>query len=340
MKKIFVIILSLLVLSCTQGVRVENDFLDEIRVLIASTETQNSLKIIGQKSGTEYSSNLTAADGLGGNIPKILREEDDLFIVYKENKTIISLDEDDFSLKTKYEITDIGSPLDLHFPNTSNGYFTVEGSDTIYILDRISKEIAQINIPVSSQPNKVTSIANKLYVTMKDENSILVVTTNTKQELASISTPGIVEQFIFRENSTELVAICKNNLGMLSAVYIDTETNTITSEVEMMTDENQENPPQVLCIASTPELFDFIWVGTDNGVFRVDLRDKNRVDYFDLNLQVLNIYFNIRDVNNSMIYLGKSSNGAAKLVQVDPLQFSEQSNVPLDDNIQLIYPLF
>lgn len=339
MKKIAIIVLFVALWSCSQGVRVENEFVDEIEVLTNLSGSENGLKIIGHKSGAEYFTSILAVADLSGNISKIVEEEDDLFLVYTDEMKIVSLDEDDYTLVRSYDVSDLGTPIDIHFPNTSNGYFTVEGKDSIYILDRISRDIASLKIHISGQPTKLISKGNKLFVANSSEESLSVIATNTKNEVAKVSLPGKA-MVMDLSNDDELVVICVASDGQPKAVYINIANNSISEVVDFNIDANAEKFPDILSIEITPEEIDYAWVGTDEGVFRLDLRNKSEILYYNLNTAVYDIYFNTRQINDEIFYLGKLPNGATKLEVVDPQRFSTISNIIISDDTQTIFPFF
>lgn len=340
MKKIIAGLIIIILVACQQGVRVENEFVDEIQVLAGLSGNTNNLKVIGHKSGQDYVPTIDAVSGFTGDISQILMEEDDLFILYSDEQSIVSLDEKEYTLRKSYDISNLGKPLDMNFPNTSNGYFTVDGKDTIYILDRISQQIASIRIPIDGQPNQITSKGNKLYISNLERNVLTVVATNTKEIITEIELPGMAKKIGFRDDSDELLAVCKLETEQAFAVYINTLNNSIIEDVELPVAQSADKFPEIISLEITPAKFDYAWVGTDQGVYRLDLRLKQSVQFYSIGRRVLNIFYNSRPIDNEMFYLGELENGTKIIETVDPTRFTSISNVVLEEDTQIIYPFF
>jgi hypothetical protein len=339
MRNILFITAALLIFSCSQGVRVENQFQDEVVLLANQLNNESSLKTIGHLSGADYQSTISASSVFSSGVSKIVREEDDIFVVYPEEQKILSIADSNFSEIKTYDLSTLGEPIDLVFPNTSNGYFTVKGSNSIHILDRISREIASINVPLNYQPTMLANIDNRIYVAKENENSIGIIATNLKSEIGTIDLPGKAIQLGFRKNTEELFVLCEMDSLKYRAVFIDATINEKMNELDLPEVPRLETQPRVMNLFVSPSNYDFCWLGTDSGVYRIDLRTRNQAVFINLRASVYNIYSNSIDADNNLFYLGENI-GEKFIETVNPVSFSRESKVIVSDNINYIFPIF
>lgn len=338
MKYVAYLIMIWLIASCSQGVRVENSAVDEVQLLTYVGDPINELQYLGHKSADEYPTALSSGGLPTSTITKLIREEDDVFAIFPEEMKIISLSENDLSIVDEYDISEYGKPIDLFFPNTSNGYFTVEGKDTIFILDRISKQIASINVPAGNQPTVMTSRINKLYVANSGENTVSVISTNLKQEDFRIPVPAQPKFLGFQEDSNVLIIICQNTGEIPVAIFYDTDINATLREVFFTSDNTPDEVPDIKSFFISSEVFDFAWIGAEGGVYRLDLRNQGNFIFIEIfGEDVIDIEFD--PVEENIIYLGRRDE-LSLITAVDPVQFGGNfTRTIFPDNTKFIFPI-
>jgi YVTN family beta-propeller protein len=79
------------------------------------------------------------------------------------------------------------TPIDICFPNATDGYVIHKNDSIITILDLTNNIISGIQINIDGMPEKIDGIGNQIYVTIPAKNLVDVIDTRTNKVETSIS---------------------------------------------------------------------------------------------------------------------------------------------------------
>lgn len=342
--KYVIIILSLILISCQQNVRVENEIIDEDQLLVNLAGSELRVQNIGKTSADVYDFDILSSAKSStfnidpsGTITKIIEEDNELYLIEKSLNRFIAIDARDYSLINQYELSDFGIPIDLVFPNTSNGYFTVEGKDSLFIVDIKSQQLVRnLAIKVGENPTVLNVIGNEIYVANQGENSISIVRTNTKEAIAKVDLPGppvLIENYNI--DGDKLLVICHDEVSDPQVVFIDLDSRSVISTINI-NDESKTEAIIPICLAITDNTSDFAYLGTNLGTYQIDVRNRDNYRYASTREEyIFDIFYDQSE--NDLIYLTEL-NDRRFLRTASPVSFQLKTNVLFPPNASFFFP--
>ena len=146
-----------------------------------------------------------------GKIDAIKKFRWKFYLVASEKKKIFVITEN------TYEITEIDysalnlTPIDICFPNATDGYVAHSNDSCVTILDLTNNIISGIRIAVSGNAARIAGVGNQVHITIPDKNLVEIIDTRTNKvenALLVADRPTFVE---FLDDGTKSVVVSIGN---------------------------------------------------------------------------------------------------------------------------------
>jgi YVTN family beta-propeller protein len=325
MKSIFLMFMTiaLISLSCTSKEKIINP-VDTAKKIIVATDDNISPKLkvfevpsmnvihddlITGTFGTQISTPVGNIKEFGGNMYIFIPKDFKILIVRKVDLTLITTI--DFS-------ADKSEPIDIVFPNATDGYIIHNNSVYISLLDVTNFVVAR-NITVGNPPHSIDVSENQVLVTNQPDNTISVVDSRDRVEVARIITEP--NPSFIKVTPDGKSAICVSvGLGKLNDgasktpayfQYVDIANRKITNTYELGFAQilATEQVPQGLVVTHR----DWGFIPTNSNFLRVDIRTKDRINLVTRR----NFFFISQDTKNEKLLLLRVNGAGTDIMFAD-----------------------
>lgn len=325
MKSLFLMFLTiaLISLSCTSKEKIINP-VDTAKKIIVATDDNISPKLrvfevpsmdvihddlITGTFGTKISSPVVNIKEFGGN----------MYIFVPKDYKILIVRKVDLSLVTTIDFSaDKSEPVDIVFPNATDGYIIHKNSIYISLLDVTNFVVAR-NITVGNPPHSIDVSGNQVFVTNQPDNTISVVDSRDRVEVARITTEPNPTFIKITPDGNSVVCIT-TGLGKLDdggtktpafIHYVDIASRQISGTIELGFAQifATEQVPQGLVVTQR----DWGFVPTNNNLLRVDIRTKDRINLVTRR----NFFFISHDAKNEKLLLLKVNGAGTDIMFAD-----------------------
>ena len=241
-----------------------------------------------------------------------------LFLISEQLIQVYSLI--DYTFITEYGFSNLDlTPKALSFPNSSNMYVIFENSNKMIIVDRQFQEISNFEFDLPDKPISFDSKADNIFIACAD-NMVYQFKTNSKtitNSFRSLGKPELVKADPFKD---EIILVSNGddeNSNNSSVIYFlsinDLSSITETELIERFDDHNEMVANN---ISFTDNDVEFAYITTNEGLIRVDTRNKgvfifsnySNSDLVYYNFTFQEIYTYSKESNILNIYNALNSN--------------------------------
>jgi len=340
MKHILLIVFAALILvSCNS----ENELIDNSdhswELLASVASTPPALSVINNK-GEIINSNVFAATGeeMPSAPSKIAEYGGMIFLLFKDDKQIIVLSNQDYNIIAKFELE--GTPSGLCFPNATDCYIALEDIGAIVLLDIYNMKIAR-KIDLAGRPINIASYGNQVYVPLFDADRVAVIDTRTKTIEAMIQ---VAERPLYVDftHDGKHCFVCSLGKGKLNeseektkafVSFINVEQRKVleTTEIGFGSFLAENQFPTGLAVTNG----DWAYIPTNEFIMRIDTRYGNRIRLIDRGDYHSMIYNFKRDELLVVQYI----DGVYKAYTADTEKVEELESIELPQNILALLPM-
>jgi DNA-binding beta-propeller fold protein YncE len=286
-KSILFIILSIIILSCSQDEKIINNTEVDWKLLVARGGSNPVISLIDMPESSELVPDIIAANNdfqLTANVSKIKEYGGLLYILLPTEYKILVIGNSDFKKVTEYDFSaDKLEPSDICFLTNGTTAYVSHGNDSaVTVLDIFNKTIAK-RITCGKNPVSVSCSGNQIITANQGENTISIIDSRTNELAAKYPTypyPSFVQ---FASNGYEAVVVCLGS-GKLNPEEVKSPAMIIIFDIEERAEKgtyelgyqaNQAltNVPADLGISAS----DWAFIPTNNGYLRFDIRRKEKV---------------------------------------------------------------
>lgn len=322
--KYFLLMISLMlvVFACSPKEKVINPVDKSEKLLIATNEEQVKLKVIELPSLKEINPDLLSGistENINSPVENIKEFGGNFYLFIPGDYKILVIRKYDFSLLTTINFSsDQYQPIDVVFPNSTDAYIIHKNSIYISLLDITNFELAR-KITVGNPPHSIACTGNQILVTNFADNSISIVDSRDRKEVAKIETQPYPSFIGITQNGNSAVVVC-SGLGKYdeneakTAAYIqnfDIQKRELTFSYELGFAQIAaiDQIPQGLVI--TPK--DWGFIPTQNNLLRIDVRSSDKVNL----VTKRNFYFISHDSKNERLILLRENSDRSDVLFAD-----------------------
>lgn len=315
MKKILTIVFLISIISCTQEVPLVNEFQSNIGILSSSNDLPSRISLLERSTGDILIEDIISSNndsGLSSVVKSIVGFDQEIYLVLPDEQKILCISRLNFNIITEYDFSSQNlTPIDICFPNASNGYVIFENSTELVLIDRINKGISNVRIELNFIPSDINYAGNRIYVISEIANKILFIGTNTKQVGGELDTWFSPIKVDVDPSGDEIFVMCSgyNSISdtkeIAKGMFISTSNEVLIDEIDLADDFSRDNDIIPYDFTYTNEELDFIFLTTDKGLLRIDTRNKSNIRFVS-NVSHSQIFFN--DLSSELIMLQVSEN--------------------------------
>jgi len=336
---LFVLIAALVIVSCNS----ENKIIDNSDTsweLLASVASNPPVLSVINNDGEIINSNVFAATGevMPSAPHKIAEYGGMIFLLFKEDKQLIILNNQNYSMISKFELE--GTPSGLCFPNATDCYIALEDIGKIVLLDIYNMKIAR-TIELAGKPINIAAYGNQVYVPLFDADRVAVIDTRNKEIEAMIQVPERPMYVDFTKDGKHcfVVSVGKGKLdeseektkAFVSFINVEQRTVLESTEIGFGTYLAENQFPKGIAVTYG----DWAFIPTNEFIMRIDTRYGNRIRLIERGEFESIVYNFKRDELLVVQYL----DGIYKAYNADPEKGEELSSIELPQNIMALLPL-
>lgn len=285
--KIFALVMLLGFVACTQTEKVINPVDTSEKFFMSFDGDNPTLKVIELPSkevhisdyfkeilNVEESFPVTNIREFGGNYYLIVSGGYKIYVVRKSDSKLLStVDFSDEQLM----------PDDIVFANATDAYVSHSNSVYVTLLD-ITNFVRARKISAGNPPHAIASKGNQIYVSNQTDNTISVIDSRDKREVAKLTTEPNPVKLGVSVDGKNLICLCAgmgkldNNSGKTPAFvqYFDTESRENVSSIELGLASIPATDQLPLGLVVTSR--DWGFVPTNENFFRLDIRTKDKIN--------------------------------------------------------------
>lgn len=323
MKYVFLILwLAILFSACSSEEKVINPIGTNEKLLIATDEEQPKLKIIEIPSLKEINPDILAglsAEKINSPVENIKEFGGNLYVFVPADFKILVVRKFDMSLLNTIDFSaEKYEPSDIVFPNSTDGYIIHRNSIYISLLDITNFEIAR-NITIGNPPHSISRYGNQILVTNFADNTISVIDSRDRREVAKIATNPHPLFIGITENGKNAIVVCSglgkfNDSEEKTPAYIqniDLQSREVTFSYEL-------GFAQILAIDQIPQGLvvtpkDWGFVPTQENLLRIDVRESDKVNLATKR----NFYFINHDLKKERLLLLRETEDRSEVLFAD-----------------------
>lgn len=311
---IFLFFIALITFSCVRTEKNINPVENSMKYFISTDGDNPQLKVIEFPSKNVITEDFLrdiTKNNIDNTVENIKEFNGNYYIFVPKSFKIFVVKKSDLSLVTTIDFSDEKfEPIDLVFANSTDCYIVHRNSIYLSLLD-LTNFVKAKKITIGNPPHQIAISTNQIFVTNQLDNTISIVDSRDKKEVAKLQTESYPTFIRTSPNGNSFICICtgtgkiNNNEEKSPAViqYYDKETRQLIASQELgfAGISASEQNPQGFVI--TPREWGFI--PTNENFLRIDMKTKDRI-----NLITKRFYYfiNYDKINNQLLLLREIDN--------------------------------
>jgi len=263
--------------SCSPDEPFIDSFNDTWRVIGATGRTAEAFVIPG--------GNLAAPQLWSGSadssVVHVTQFRDRLYVVSQSPAAIVVLHAATQAAIDTIDVSQIGAPWDITFPNATSAYVTFPESDSVGVIDLTTSSLIR-SIYVSGGPRGIRALGNQIVVACATRDEIAVLdsrTVSVEARFPSSPCPWFVD---VDPRNVQFLILCRGagridtrDRTVPALQFFDPVTRTITATLDATAraSEGIQQEPTSLAVTDA----DFVYVTVQNGLLRASTRTRQRL---------------------------------------------------------------
>ncbi|MBX3042417.1 MAG: hypothetical protein KIT33_07115 [Candidatus Kapabacteria bacterium] len=343
MRNLVLILILVIIASfgCSPDEKVINPVDTSEKIFVATDEDNPKLKVLEIPSLKVIHEDLlkgVLSLEIKSPIENIKENGGNVYLIIPGDNKILILRKNDLSLLTTVDFSaDNYEPIDIVFPNSTDGYIIHKNSIYVSLLD-ITNFVVARNITVGNPPHSIAQSGNQIYVSNMPDNSISVVDSRDRKEVARIITEPNPVFLSMTPDGKNAVCI---TLGQGKKGEPVTPTASFIHYIDLISREIigtfELGFAQILATEQIPQGFlitpkDWGFVPTRDNFLRIDIRSKDRINL----VTKRNFYFISHDKKNGRLMLLRQNDFGTDIMLADDSSGEIGDSYPLPYKIKCV----
>ncbi len=285
-KSLFLLLLSLLIFSCSPEEKVINPIEESWNILVATDGLSPKLQlrslpdnkvlfddIFSEKLGITLKEPVSYITEFRNNLYLFATKENKIYVIKKSDYSKLAVL--DFSAEQL-------QPTGITFPNATDAYISFNNSNSVTLVDITTFLIVKY-VNTELNPIGIASSGNQIYVANSGSSTVSVLDSRTKNQESVINvtpkpsfvaiTPNGLEAVVISVGSGKIDSL--NEKTPAVATYIDIATRNIISSAEIGVNTIKAIDQIPIGFVSTP--YNWGFVITKTNLFRLDFKTRDKV---------------------------------------------------------------
>lgn len=346
MKHIFIILLSVTFIACSNEEKFIDNFEDSNKALLLyNKDGASTIKVIDLLTSSILNQNILLdfpKSAITDTIDKIRQYRYDLFLFLPNAMKIVVVDFNKLEYKATIDFSNEKLiPTDIAFANATDAYVTHQNSDQVSLVDLTNYKVAK-QIKVGESPRAITAAGNQIYVANYLSSTISVIDSRTNRQEAIIDVPPYPTFLEVRPDGKEIAVVSRGQGKDLTdvaktpaiATFIDIITRQKTAEIPIGTStiKAEQVDPIAACMSSSS----YLYITTAANLFRINSRTHSAVVNVG-KYPYTKLFFN--NYKNEIIAILESGE-TSKIKICDRSTGIPKYDVPVENGIRWVQPIY
>lgn len=272
-----VAIVMFVVAACSPDEPFIDSFNDSWRIVAGTGRTAEAYVIPG--GGTSAPALWNGNDD--SSVVRVVQFRDNLYVVSQNPAAIVILEAATQIAIDTIDVSRIGAPWDIAFPNATSAYVSFPGSDSVGVLDLTTSQLVR-SIFVLGGPRGIRALGNQIVTACASSDEIAVLDSRTLSVESRFPTSPCPWFVDVDPRNTQFLVLCRGagridtrDRTVPALQFFDPVTRTITATLDATARASEGTLQEPTSMAVTDA--DFVYVTVQNGVLRASTRTRQRL---------------------------------------------------------------